>query len=333
MGDKSAIEWTDATWNVLRGCSRVSEGCRHCYAEREAWRHGARPGQPYYGLVQRANGHAQWTGEVRFVEEALGLPLKWKEPRRIFVNSMSDLFHEKISFPQICVIIQVMLDAPQHTYQILTKRPERMLEFFRSYEHKGAFRGRGELKMLPANTWWGVSCENQHTADTRVPFLLQTPMLQTRWVSAEPLLGPIDLRPSWLPCYTGQLRSWGVVPETISARLDWLVVGGESGPGARPMHPDWVRILRDQCVAAGVPFFFKQWGEWAPIETNPKRSGELAVLLGDGTLLTKRAMLDHPEDKTGELIHRIGKKAAGRELDGRTWEEYPATLGELEVRS
>jgi len=274
MGDKSAIEWTDATWNCLLGCSRVSAGCAHCYAELLAYRL-ARMGNPNYaGLTKKVGNDIRWTGEVRFVEEALDLPLRWKRPRRIFVNSMSDLFHEKVEDYWQDQIFAVIALAHQHTFQILTKRPERMLAYLNDEavrERIDVFmweqierrvdpgaRRRDDIRAtapdldetwpLP-NVWLGVSVEDQATADERIPLLLQTPAA-VRWISYEPALGPVDLRPFL----------WKIDDLAGDLRVDWVVIGGESGPGARPFDLAWARRAIAQCRAAGVPVFVKQLG-------------------------------------------------------------------------
>lgn len=258
MGDKSKIEWTDATWNVLRGCSMVSDGCTNCYAMRQAHRqkNGA-----YKGLTRLGPNGPVWTGDVRLVPEMLDYPLRLRKSHMIFVNSMSDLFHESLTIEQVAAIFQVMHQAHWHVFQVLTKRPKRMLEFCQALAVAG--KPNGIAWPFP-NVWLGVSCEDQKTADERIPLLLQTPAA-VRWISAEPLLGPVELRQanadphfrrSWLEY--NQRVSDGKFSEGTYNRLDWVVVGGESGPGARPMHPDWARSLRDQCIAADVPFFFKQ---------------------------------------------------------------------------
>lgn len=279
MGDRTGISWTDATWNPIRGCSRVSEGCRNCYAENVAARF-SRPGQPYEGLavnrlVQSMHGlktEPRWTGEVRFVPEQLDQPLRWKRPRRIFVNSMSDLFHEKLTDEQIDQVFAVMALAPQHTFQVLTKRPDRMGDYITN--HVASKRsdvwvwngpvtedGKNGANMrfpLP-NVWLGVSVENQQTADERIPLLLQTPAA-VRFVSAEPLLGPVNF---------DRIGTWRSEP--LSAldeqvgyverpRLDWVIVGGESGPGARLCDVAWIHSIVEQCRDAGVACFVKQLG-------------------------------------------------------------------------
>lgn len=273
MGDKSAIEWTDATWNPLRGCSRVSEGCRNCYAERLAARFSG-PGKPYEGLAKigrviMTDGQKthttpfRWTGEVRFVEEALTLPLRWKKPRRIFVNSMSDLFHEKVPDEWIDRVFAVMALAPQHTFQILTKRPERMRTYmltplrkrqiaetvmglygFRARikldDFSAAFKGDGDVP----NVWLGVSVEDRETYKQRVLYLANTPAV-VRFVSFEPLLKD-----------PGDLMLDGI----FGGAYQWAIVGGESGPGARPFDLAWARSVISQCRAADVPVFVKQLG-------------------------------------------------------------------------
>lgn len=306
MGDRSLIEWTDATWNPVRGCTRVSEGCRNCYAERVAARFSG-PGMPYEGLAAMRAGEPRWTGELRVVETHLEDPLRWRNPRRVFVNSMSDLFHEKLHFEDIGRVFGVMAACPHHSFQILTKRPERMREFVTITT---GIPGRPHWP-LP-NVWLGVSVENQPAADERIPELLATPAA-VRFVSAEPLLGPIDFdQENGLNAFgCGFEGGWRNCPENSPkcAGLDWVIVGGESGPGARPMHPRWARTIRDQCVAAGVPFFFKQWGEWR------------GCYPGDGWEPSDDMLYHYFEG--GPKVWRVGKKRAGRLLDGRTWDEMP----------
>lgn len=277
MGDRSAIEWTDATWNPIRGCSRVSEGCRNCYAERVAARFSGgpalagreltnadKPYPPYHGLAVMTKAGPRWTGEVRFVPEVLGAPLRWRTPRRIFVNSMSDLFHEGVEVSWIERIFEVMRVTPRHTYQILTKRPEQMYRVLAEDGWLGAddSAARSRLhRMLPLpNVWLGVSCEDQATADARIPVLLRTPAA-VRFVSYEPALAGVDFR-RWL--YNTSVLSG---EPTGGARLDWLIIGGESGPGARRFDLAWARQTVAQCRAAGVQCFVKQLGAW-PVNGN-----------------------------------------------------------------
>lgn len=265
------IEWTDETWNPVRGCAIVSKGCTNCYAMKQAHRFSG-PGQPYEGLTKLTKGGPVWTGKIRLVPERLDDPLRWKEPRRIFVNSMSDLFHEDVPHEFIARVFATMVEARQHTFQILTKRPARMLEVMKRFVAENEEFG-GELPedVPPRNVWLGVSTEDQAAADERIPLLLQTPAA-VRWISAEPLLGPIDLG---IHRYGETVRSYLRLRERgrggdiqSGVGLDWVVAGGESGPGARPMHPDWARSLRDQCKAAGVAFLFKQWGGVGANENN-----------------------------------------------------------------
>lgn len=239
------IQWTDETWNPVVGCSRVSPGCENCYAERVAHR----------GLTDRHRGltvvgkHGpRWTGEARFVPEALSKPLHWRKPRRVFVNSMSDLFHDDITFEQIAAVFGVMAATPHLTYQVLTKRPARMLEFMRWI---GRTSGCATEWPLP-NVWLGVSVEDQRRADERIPLLLECPAA-VRFLSGEPMLEAIDLR-RWTNDEHGR-RHIGA-----PAGIGWVIVGGESGPGARPCSLGWIRSVVEPCGAAGVPVFVKQLG-------------------------------------------------------------------------
>lgn len=281
MSDKSAIEWTDATWNPVRGCSRVSEGCRNCYAERMAGRFSG-PGLWAEGIVNDTPAGPRWNGNVYLVPDKLDQPLRWRRPRRVFVNSMSDLFHEGLPDEDIAAVFGIMAVARGHTFQVLTKRPERMRDWMdrastadcvETAHRYGALSHasplwKGRPWPLP-NVWLGVSVEDQATADTRIPVLLDTPAA-VRFVSAEPLLGPVNMRRGIYQMNENDKLGTG----TSLAGIDWVIVGGESGPGARPMHPDWARRLRDQCEAAGVAFFMKQMGSLAgrehhDIETFP----------------------------------------------------------------
>lgn len=331
MSNKSGIEWTDATWNPVTGCAKVSQGCKHCYAEREWPRfHGKKKiivPTPADGCVPEdyiepieVSGH--WMRPRRFTDvqchqDRLDQPLRWRKPRRIFVNSMSDLFHEDVPFEFILNVYQIMHAATSHQFQVLTKRPRRALEFYAKY-------GIGDTNTIPENVWLGVSVEDQQTADERIPLLLQTPAA-VRWISAEPLLGKIDLEniqyPAWRQKHEYDpiikydvLRGHMKGPDDIGLKkLDWVVAGGESGPKARPSHPDWFHSLRDQCVAAGVPYFFKQWGEWFPGEAPAwPENADYQVNLGKGYYFDN-----------GQWMERVGKKLAGNLLDGVKWEQYP----------
>jgi protein gp37 len=286
MSENTGIEWTDATWNPVRGCTKISPGCKHCYAEvfAERWR-----GVP---------GHAYEQGfDLRLVPEKLSEPLRWRKSRRVFVNSMSDLFNPDVPFEYVDEVFAAMVVGGHHTYQVLTKRAE----FMRWYMNRAGFvegrakrlmRERGinvpqgkTLQWPPPHVWLGVSVEDKEYGLPRIDELRATPAA-VRFLSIEPLLedlGAIDL--------TG---------------IDWVIVGGESGRGARRMEVGWVRSIRDQCIAARVSFFFKQWGEWCRPDQLP----------GCNSALPNAADIEFD-------LMRVGKAAAGRELDGRTWDEMP----------
>lgn len=362
MAEKSNIEWTDATWNPVLGCDKISPGCKNCYAIRTAWRlqHNPNPKikAAFEGLTVMQGGQPNWTGRVNFVEERLREPLTWSDPRFVFVNSQSDLFHESITDEQIDRIFAVMWLAQRHTFQVLTKRPARMAEYMRGLtwerirewmnksadggEHRpGAYNlssinGRSSqrrfvigdktaLRALPLklplpNVWLGVSVESPKYKE-RIGLLRETPAA-VRFLSLEPLLedlGQLDLR-----------------------GIHWVIAGGESGPGARPMHPDWARSLRDQCLAAGLPFFFKQWGAYAPFADGP-RAGDIVVMKNpenpynrvvDGQ---KERFEPWNRDLHGSAYGNVSrcdsvmmrpqiKKAAGRLLDGKEHNEYPVPV-------
>lgn len=300
---KTKIEWADRSWNPVTGCEKVSAGCAHCYAE---------------GIAKRFWKDRKFT-DVRIHPERLRDPLHWRKPARVFVNSMSDLFHDFVydynsSF--IDEIFAVAAACPQHTFMILTKRSKIMKNYFnhprRTMYVESALEWlyEGRIHMMPEmvwplpNVWLGVSVEDQRAAEERISDLLETPAA-IRFVSCEPLLGPVylDEIPEVLLSVTKRKDAYLV----DRGKLDWVIVGGESGPKARPMHPDWVRGIRDQCLAGNVPFFFKQWGEWVPFwnvafSSTKRRTGIVFE---------------------GESMVRIGKKKAGRELDGMEWNEFP----------
>lgn len=324
------IQWCDSVWNPTTGCSKVSEGCRNCYAER-LW--------PRLKAMGNAAYRDRNFNDVACHPERLEQPLEWKKPRRIFVNSMSDLFHEDVPFEFVDRVMNAAYTAKQHVYLVLTKRPERMKLYFESCRERGlpvVFWMQHGL-----NLWLGVSVENQATADERIPLLLQTPAV-VRFISAEPLLGPINLtrlcddKAYTIDSINGIMRSNDPIslnPESPLQmnKLDWVITGGESGPKARPAHPDWVRSLRDQCQAANIPFFFKQWGEFAQCDYEGKDYGaryidsqcidgelwDLDKCDEKGNLYSTGDNLICPKCKGLGYI-RVGKKKAGRILDGRT---------------
>lgn len=234
MSDKSAIEWTDATWNPVRGCVKVSPGCAHCYAETFAERWRGIEGHPY-----------QQGFDLRLVPEKLNEPLTWKTPRRVFVNSMSDLFQDGVPDQYLHEVYHVMEACRQHTFQVLTKRAGRMCEYL-SWRY-------GEGRIPSRHIWHGVSVENQHFANERIPTLMLTPS-RVRFVSAEPLLEAVTFDGVW--GYPGSAR----YEQLARWPIHWVIVGGESGPGARPFDVTWARTLRDECRTAGVACFIKQLG-------------------------------------------------------------------------
>ena len=263
MGDKTGIEWADATWNPVTGCTKVSPGCKHCYAERH-WARLSAPGQPYAGR--------KFT-DVALHRERLEQPLRWLRPRRIFVNSMSDLFHEDVPDEFIWRVFMVMREAARHTFQVLTKRPVRMYQFL--FDHWP------QIADFPLeNVWLGVSVENQQTAEERIPVLLDTPAA-VRFVSLEPLLEQVRLAgirvstsrpyPVYLNAFTGLHHTTWIddkVPKPRPA-LDWLIVGCESGPKRRPMNPEWVRALIRECGLYRKPLFVKQVEIDSRVNHNP----------------------------------------------------------------
>lgn len=316
MSGNTTIEWATKVWNPLRGCSKVSEGCRNCYAARQAHRFSG-PGLPYEDLTQKTTAGVNWTGKINLVPKILDEPLRWRKSERVFVNSMSDLFHENVPITFIHDVFKVMAEANWHTFQVLTKRPERMravVDYIKPLFLGMVFNGSKVEWPLP-NVWLGVSVENQKAADERIPLLLQTPAA-VRFLSMEPLLGPVDVPEVYM-----KKLDWGDGPKHWpdgAGIIDWIIVGGESGPHARPMHPDWAMSLRDQCQAAGVPYFFKQWGAWMPLpdyEPVPIGLKRVTWFGTDGQI--------GGEYDGGQIMVRVGKKTAGRLLDGRTWDELP----------
>lgn len=295
---EGGIAWCDETWNPIRGCSRVSEGCRFCYAERVAARFN-NVGEPYEGLARREYHQGayepRWTGEVKFVKEKLEEPLRWRRPRRIFVNSMSDLFHEKVPDAWIDRIMAVMALAHWHTFQVLTKRPERMRSYFNDGHGIAKDRDRA-ISVLHSlrqhtypqfsyadenaaidrlhdgleNLWLGTSVEDQKSADARTSHLIATPAA-VRFLSVEPLLERVELN-FWTTCTRCKGSMSIEVPgggspcprcirhQGVEPAVDWVIVGGESGPGARPCNLEWVRGIVEQCKTAAVPVFVKQFG-------------------------------------------------------------------------
>lgn len=337
MSETTTIEWTrnddgtpGRTWNPVTGCTKISAGCDMCYAET---------------IAERFRGHAAFPNgfDIQIRHNKMNDPLTWRKPTRVFVNSMSDLFHDQIHKEEIAWIFAVMATARRHTFQLLTKRHGRMRSLLNDPNFAHKVRHRAEVNMglnrddfvwpLP-NLWLGVSVENQQWADTRIRPLMQTPAA-VRFLSCEPLLGPIQLHRGHAHCPTHDFPGgfcMGDCPDIITA--DWLIDGGESGRKARPAHPDWYRSLRDQSEKYGIAYFHKQNGEWAD-RTQLTADQRATASVWD----EKRVLYVHPDDgrtqthgewDTGDhaegwaCVQRVGKKAAGRLLDGREHNDFPA---------
>ena len=333
MADTS-IEWTERSWNPIVGCSLATPGCTNCYAMAMAARIERMGTAPHYaGLTQQTKAGAVWTGKLAQAPEHVLLePLRRKKPTTYFVNSMGDLFHEDVPDAWIDRVFAIMALTPQHTFQVLTKRAVRMRAYLseplrhnaielaaeRLQPSKGTpFSPKWVFRWPLPNVWLGSSAEDQKRADERIPELLATPAA-IRFVSAEPLLGPIDFTTinhghDTTDALSGE-HVWGPITNARKPpgpKLDWIIVGGESGPNARPMHPAWARSIRDQCAAAGTAFFFKQWGEWSP-HTAALEDAEGSIRT------TPRGGVNWQAEKPGGAfgVFRVGKKAAGRLLDG-----------------
>lgn len=382
MSGPSSIEWTERTWNPIVGCSVVSPGCTNCYAMRMAARIERMGGAPHYaGLTTKAKAGPVFNGKVALAPESVLLaPLRRRKPTIWFVNSMGDLFHESVPDAWIDRVFAVMALAPQHTFQVLTKRSARMraymLEKWQGTPAQTLDFGNGDVLHVPAggetgrmhqvetaceefverlgladpskdalwtedgkckamqwrwplpNVWLGVSAEDQRRYDEREADLRATPAA-VRFFSIEPMLGSIDMRLPRVHHHPDN-RASAALDALVGAALaqiggwlpDWIIVGGESGPGARPMHPDWARSIRDQCAAAGVPFFFKQWGTWKDGSDFVFGDSVKAVLTDGRVLSADRDSLyaadrdDPVMRKNPTLMRCVGKKAAGRLLDG-----------------
>lgn len=330
---KSKIEWTDATWNWLAGCTRDNECCDNCYAagmsirleamalaDRDA---GRDPGAKakYIGVARRNSaGRTGFVGAVNFDEGALLDVFSWRKPRRIFVNSMSDTHHPAVAREWLDLGYAAMAANPHHTFLVLTKRPHLLADYLNDPETPARIRAVGEARgwrtlesgawPIP-NVWGGTSVGLQAHAEEKIPHLLRAPLAR-RFLSCEPLLGPLDLR-------------------QYLDRLDWVITGGESGPRARPMHPQWALDIRDQCQSADVAFFFKQWGEWLPAEASGSPEAITAISKitrehyehGRAKATASQHVQLMPYLTTQQFCYRVGKHAAGRELDGVIWDQIP----------
>lgn len=368
MSDNSKIEWTQKTWNPILGCDGISPGCDRCYAITQANIRAANPNpkvaSAFEGLTHRAEAGLDWTGRVNLLPERLLQPLQWRKPAKVFVNSLADLFHKDVPGDYIAQVFAVMAATPRHTFQLLTKRHGRMRSLLNSDAFLTAV-GRHWMfnDAIPDDCAWpgwplpnvhlGVSVESQRWADIRIPALCETPAA-VRFLSCEPMLGPVEIpfeirHPGGCGCGVPGgcdaecFRSAGPASE----RIHWVICGGESGAGARPMHPGWARSLRDQCQEFEVPFFFKQWGEWGPapwrVDREPGESDSDYKARAEAVCAThsypawadkyglEPLKADHKPwslERTAippeqAAMRRWGKRAAGRELDGREWNEYP----------
>lgn len=315
------IEWCDETINPFVGCSKCSPGCDNCFAEKMARRQIAMGNKAYEGTVDE-NGH--WTGKINWQDGQLDKIAKWKKPRRIFIGSMTDCFHENIPQSSLFDVINIIAEYPQHIFIMLTKRPHRMKEQIDIYcNHYRHYKS----DPLP-NLWLGVTVCNQQEADEKIPILLQTPAAK-RFVSIEPMLGAMDLTRLNIPKGTRHIGNGDVLNGVKGClgvdrsgyefwrtpTLDWVICGGETGDNARPMNPEWVRSLRDQCVNAGVPFFFKSWGEYTP-----NGYGKIA-----GTWLQEEYIQNYG-GLTSEYINMFHKRNSFENfttIDGQEWKQFP----------
>lgn len=324
------IEWADKAWNPVTGCTKISPGCKNCYAERMSKRLKGRNGYP-----------ADDPFRVTVHPDRLGIPLKWKKPRRVFVNSMGDLFHKDVPFWFIDSLMRKVLIQKQHDFLILTKRPYAMKNYFLSLFQDGEFVFRrstngeefliGQAEEIPIkNVWLGVTAEDQAQADNRIPVLLKIPAA-VLFVSVEPMLSMVNIPAICSGCgkkgetATIQQKEAGHVEcpdcwDTKQKTIDWVICGGESGPGARCLHPEFVKSLRDQCIGANVPFFFKSWGDWAPFSVDlEKKVNTKQRLVGDQFRQEGPCALA----KNPVTMYKVGKKRSGNLLEYKTWEQFP----------
>lgn len=362
MGARSKIEWTNSTWPVVTGCTPISTGCDNCYAARHARRFGGTKAWP--------NGF-----DVTLWPERLDQPMRWRAPRKVFVCATGDLFHEKVPDEYIAHVFAVMQSCATHTFQVLTKRHGRMRSLLKSAQFWSAVTDFGEHVMAQrpsreqywpnhgqqrgflSNVWLGVSVESQYWADRRIPALLDTPAA-VRYLSMEPLLEHVALRQAlrkWTP--PQDHPAWDGQRLNVREVLHWVIAGGESGPQARPLHPDWVRGIRDECVQADIAFYFKQFGEYLPVAVTDdelfrfgraydhplggRRSPVIRVPAPGATTLRggHERLLEVGERTTNTVLLdrdtiavRVGKRRAGRILDGWTWDQYPPAVTETAAR-
>lgn len=377
MADGSKISWTDATWNVITGCSVISPGCTNCYAMREAGEGRVKNHESRVGLTAPSKAGPVWTGEVRFNPYWLDVPLHWQRARRVFVCAHGDMFHDAVPVLWLDLMMAVMAMSPRHNFQILTKRAAGMRAYFETLPHRGdevlkAIRdnwtGMSEAQAVAVarlvisgplpNVWLGVTVEDQKRADERLGDLLAIPAAK-HFASYEPALGPVDWRrvKSDLGGHEGLgyrfdtlagviVRSDGSVVTQATGRLDWIIAGGESGPNARPAHPEWFRVARDQCAATGVIFHFKQWGQWRHVPLPDGSALDLnSIGPGKTPIINVPAGQEAPAFKKGARLQVVGiegagtlgspvalmlrcksKAEAGHLLDGAEHLDFPAEL-------
>ena len=331
MAENTKIEWCDHTWNPWIGCTKVGPGCDHCYAE---------------NLMDKRMGVAIWgplNERVRTKDANWKMPLRWNAQadafmaqhgrrQRVFCASLADVFDNAVDPQWRADLFGLIAATPNLDWLILTKRVGNVRGMLAELAH-GNDPDLSLLDMMPLpNVWIGATIVNQAEADRDIPKLLAVPA-RVRFLSMEPLLGPVDLTGEWLTAKLGAYPFKGLASEhrtRLVDLLDWVIVGGESGPGARPMHPDWARSLRDQCRAAGVPFLFKQWGEWAqaaelPVHPEATRlPGNLCRVTRDGVTADHYVAISTDGGRKRYELRHVGKKAAGRLLDGSTWDGFPA---------
>lgn len=306
---KTNIEWTQFTLNPFVGCSKCSPGCEHCFAERFAARLAKNPkmSAKYAGVVDD-KGH--WTGHISQLDLSCFDKLP-KKPSRVFVGSMTDLFYDIDDYKHVNKVMDIFVQMEilcWHTFMLLTKRPENAIRFFQmkndAYMQVDKIKKTAKLHLikykLPDNIWLGVTVCNQEEVDNKIPILLQIPAAK-RFISVEPMLGPVDI----MPYLQG------------NNKLDWVICGGETGKNARPMHEKWVKNLRDQCLETGIPFFFKSWGEWIPAYQKPNDFGN------HNGALKYELMIKFENDDFGNAFYKVGKKLSGHLIDGVEYRQFP----------
>lgn len=317
MAERSKIEWTDHTFNPWTGCTKVSAACDHCYAEGWAKRSGHVEWGPH--SARRRTKPGNWNGPLKWNAEARDKGIRY----RVFCASLADVFdnHKSIEWEWRHALLDLILRTTHLDWLLLTKRPQNVARYV-----------PGWWNCWPAHVWIGTTVENQEEAERRIPHLLSIPA-KVRFLSCEPLLGPVDLRElhsGWH--FTNCLDGYRyhdtdrAVPSQKCERINWVICGGESGPGARPMHPDWARSLRDQCAAAGVPFFFKQWGEWGPCDHLDEDVDGMQFGCFDDAGRWVYPVQQEWASQGRQIMYRASKKRAGRLLDGREWNEVPGLM-------